>query len=51
MLFKLAVELALGHKHLDTTIQYLGILDERLMEASREFYARHSAGYGIEKLL
>ena len=42
---------ALGHKHLDTTIQYLGILDERLMEASREFYARHSAGYGIEKLL
>lgn len=42
---------ALGHKHLDTTIKYLGILDDRLMEASREFYAKHSGIYGIDKLL
>ena len=31
---------ALGHKHLDTTVQYLGILDDKLMEASREFYEK-----------
>lgn len=42
---------ALGHKHLDTTIQYLGIIDDKLMEASRDFYAMHSIKYGIEKLL
>ena len=42
---------ALGHKHLDTTIQYLGIIDDKLMEASREFYAKHSINYGIDKLL
>ncbi|MFR5412554.1 MAG: tyrosine-type recombinase/integrase [Enterocloster bolteae] len=38
---------ALGHKHLDTTVQYLGILDDKLMEASREFYERNSIKYGI----
>ena len=42
---------ALGHKHLDTTVKYLGILDDQLMEASREFYERHSDRYGIKKLL
>lgn len=42
---------ALGHKHLDTTIQYLGIIDDKLMEASREFYARHSMNFALEKLL
>lgn len=42
---------ALGHKHLDTTIKYLGILDDRLMKASEEFYAKHSKSYGIEKFL
>lgn len=42
---------ALGHKHLDTTIKYLGILDDRLMEASREFYQRYSIHYGIGKML
>lgn len=42
---------ALGHKHLDTTIQYLGILDDKLMEASREFYAKHSTNYGIDRML
>ncbi|MCM1307333.1 MAG: tyrosine-type recombinase/integrase [Butyrivibrio sp.] len=42
---------ALGHKHLDTTIKYLGILDDKLTEASREFYEQHSSLYGIEQLL
>ena len=42
---------ALGHKHLDTTIQYLGIIDDKLLEASREFYAKHSTNYGIDRIL
>lgn len=42
---------ALGHKHLDTTIRYLGILDDKLMEASRDFYEKHSDTYGIKDLL
>lgn len=37
----------LGHKHLDTTIQYLGIIDDKLLEASHEFYAEHSTNYGM----
>lgn len=41
---------ALGHKHLDTTIKYLGILDDKLLEASREFYAKHSINYGIGRM-
>ena len=41
---------ALGHKHLDTTIKYLGILDDKLLEASREFYAKHSINYGIGRV-
>lgn len=45
------IQLALGHKHLDTTVKYLGILDDQLMEASREFYERHSDLYGIKDLL
>lgn len=42
---------ALGHKHLDTTVRYLGIIDDRLMEASKEFYAKHSDDYRIQELL
>lgn len=45
------VSQALGHKHLDTTIKYLDVLDDKLIEASRQFYARHSNIYGIQKLL
>ena len=41
---------ALGHKHPDTTIKYLGVLDDRLLEASREFYEKHSVNYGIGKM-
>lgn len=39
------IQLALGHKHLDTTVKYLGILDNQLMTASREFYEKHSDLY------
>lgn len=42
---------ALGHKHLDTTIKYLDWLDDELIEASSEFYERHSAIYGADRLL
>lgn len=42
---------ALGHKHLDTTIKYLDVLDDKMMEASRQFYAKHSDLYGIQKFL
>ncbi len=45
------VSQALGHKHLDTTTKYLGLFDDRLMEASRNFYDRHSDIYGIKDLL
>lgn len=45
------IQQALGHKHIDTTIKYLNIVDDELLEASREFYERHSAMYGVEKLL
>lgn len=42
---------ALGHKHLDTTIQYLNIVDDELMEASDQFYENHASLYGIDQLL
>ena len=45
------VSQALGHKHLDTTVKYLGILDDRLMKASEAFYAKHSQAYGIKEFL
>lgn len=41
---------ALGHRHLDTTTKYLGILDDKLLEASHDFYAKHSNLYGIDKI-
>ncbi len=45
------IQLALGHRHLDTTVKYLGILDDQLIEASRQFYEKHSDLYGIKDLL
>lgn len=42
---------ALGHKHLDTTIQYLSLMDDKLIEASNEFYEKHSSIYRIEDVL
>lgn len=45
------IQQALGHKHIETTIKYLNIVDDELLEASQEFYEKHSAMYGVEKLL
>lgn len=45
------IQQALGHKHIQTTIQYLNIVDDQLLEASQDFYNRHSAIYGIDKVL
>ena len=42
---------ALGHKHLDTTIRYLNVLDDKLKTASQEFYRRYSKLYGVEQFL
>lgn len=42
---------SLGHKHLDTTIRYLNVLDDKLETASRDFYDKYSSLYGIEELL
>ena len=39
------------NKHLNTTIRYLNIMDDELIEASQEFYAKHSALYGVKELL
>ena len=45
------IQQALGHKHIETTIKYLNIVDDELLEASQAFYEKHSAMYGVEKLL
>ena len=42
---------AYGHRHMDTTIKYLGILDDRLMQASKDFYEKHTDDYGIRDIL
>ena len=42
---------AYGHKHIDTTIKYLNLVDDQLMEASDQYYAKHSVLYDVEKLL
>ena len=42
---------ALGHRHIETTMKYLNITDEELIEVSDEFYRRHQAMYGIQDLL
>ena len=42
---------AYGHKHIDTTIKYLNIVDDQLIEASDQYYAKHSVLYDVEKLL
>ena len=45
------VSQALGHRHLETTTKYLNIMDDKLLEASKEFFKKHSNDYGIKQLL
>lgn len=45
------VSQALGHRHLETTIKYLNIMDDKLLEASKEFFEKHSNDYGIKQLI
>ncbi|MFR7523346.1 MAG: hypothetical protein ACLUU1_13330 [Ruminococcus sp.] len=45
------IQLAYGHRHIQTTINYLDIVDDELLDASQEFYEKHSSLYGIEELL
>lgn len=45
------IQLAYGHRHIQTTINYLNIVDDELLDASQEFYKKNSALYGIDKLL
>ena len=45
------VSQALGHRHLETTTKYLNIMDDKLLEASKEFFEKHSNDYGIKQLL
>ena len=45
------IQQALGHKHLDTTIKYLNIMDDELLQASQEFYEKYSAIYNVGQLL
>ena len=45
------VSQALGHRHLETTIKYLSIMDDKLIEASNDFFEKHSDDYGMKQLL
>ena len=45
------VSQALGHRHLETTTKYLNIMDDKLLEASKEFFEKHSNDYGIKQLI
>lgn len=42
---------ALGHRHIETTMKYLNITEDELMEVSNEFYSRHQGLYGVQDLL
>lgn len=45
------VSQSLGHRHLETTIKYLNIMDDKLLEASKEFFEKHPNDYGIKQLI
>ena len=42
---------ALGHRHIETTMKYLNITEEELMEASDAFYSQNQSLYGVDHLL
>ena len=41
------IQLAYGHRHIQTTINYLDIVDDELLDASQEFYEKHSSCMGL----
>ena len=45
------IQQAIGHKNIQTTIRYLNIQDDELLNASEEFYAKYSALYPIDQFL
>ena len=45
------IQIAYGHRHIQTTINYLDIVDDELLEARQEFYKKNTALYGIDELL
>lgn len=47
----LLISKALGHKHINTTIAYLDVGREELIEASDAFYAKNKGLYDIDKLI
>lgn len=42
---------ALGHRQIETTMRYLNITEDELIEVSDEFYSKHGSIYGVEELL
>lgn len=42
---------ALGHRNIETTMRYLNISDQELVDVSDEFYRNHPSLYGIDNLL
>lgn len=45
------IQLAYGHRHIQTTINYLDIVDDDLLDASRKFYENYSSMYKVEETL
>ena len=42
---------ALGHRNIETTMKYLNITEDELIEVSDAFYNKHQAMYGVQNLL
>lgn len=42
---------ALGHKHIETTIRYLDIKTDELVDASEEYYKKNQSIFMVDKLL
>lgn len=42
---------ALGHRNIETTMKYLNITEDELIEVSDAFYNKHQALYGVQNLL
>ena len=42
---------ALGHRNIETTMKYLNITEDELIEVSDAFYNKHQAMYCVQNLL